>query len=70
VIAAAAHVIRLAHAGWILAREGVLALVDTARLPISARAGLRIARLIERPASTVAANRLSTALTRLGPSFT
>ena len=68
-IAAAAHVIRLAHAGWILAREGVLALVDTARLPISARAGLRIARLIERPASTVAANRLSTALTRLGPSY-
>ena len=68
-IAAASHVIRLAHAGWILAREGVLALVDTARLPISARAGLRIARLIERPASTVAANRLSTALTRLGPSY-
>jgi ubiquinone biosynthesis protein len=69
VIAALSHVVRLAHAGWILAREGVLALVDTARLPVSARAGLRIARLIERRASTVAANRLATALTRLGPSY-
>jgi ubiquinone biosynthesis protein len=69
VIAALSHVVRLAHAGWILAREGVLALVDTARLPVSARAGLRMARLIERPASTVAANRLATALTRLGPSY-
>jgi ubiquinone biosynthesis protein len=69
VIAALSHVARLAHAGWILAREGVLALVDTARLPFSARAGLRMARLIERPARTVPANRLATALTRLGPSY-
>ena len=30
---------------------------------------VRAARLIERPASRVAANRLATALTRLGPSY-
>ena len=51
------------------AREGVFALIDTTRLPLPARAAVRAARLIERPASSVAANRLATALTRLGPSY-
>ncbi len=60
---------RLAHAGFVLAREGVLALVDTSRLPFSARLLIRTARLIERPTSGAAANRLATALTRLGPSY-
>jgi ubiquinone biosynthesis protein len=53
----------------VLAREGVLALVDTSRLPFSARLLIRTARLIERPTSGAAANRLATALTRLGPSY-
>jgi ubiquinone biosynthesis protein len=69
VIAAAAHLARLGHAGFVLAREGVLALIDTTRLPLPARAAIRVARLIERPASSVAANRLATALTRLGPTY-
>ena len=60
---------RLAHAGFVLAREGVFALVDTSRLPFSARFLIRTARLIERPTSGAAANRLATALTRLGPSY-
>ena len=55
-----------AFAGW---REGVLALVDISRLPFPARAAVRGARLIERPASIIAANRLAKALTRLGPSY-
>jgi ubiquinone biosynthesis protein len=69
VIAALTHLHRLGHAGFVFAREGVFGLVDPTRLPLPARAALRIARLIERPASSVSANRLATALTRLGPSY-
>jgi ubiquinone biosynthesis protein len=69
VIAGVAHLARLGHAGFVFAREGVLALVDATRLPLPARAAIRVARLIERPASSVAANRLATALTRLGPTY-
>ncbi len=68
-IAGPAHLIRLGRAGFVFAREGVLALIDTARLPLPARFAVRVARLIERPASGVAANRLATALTRLGPTY-
>ena len=68
-IAGLAHLHRLGHAGFVFAREGVFGLVDPARLPLPARAALRVARLIERPASNVSANRLATALTRLGPSY-
>jgi ubiquinone biosynthesis protein len=63
------HLHRLGHAGFVFAREGVFGLVDPTRLPLPARAALRVARLIERPASSVSANRLATALTRLGPSY-
>ena len=68
-IAGLTRVARLGHAGLVFAREGVFALIDTTRLPLPARAAVRLARLIERPASRVAANRLATALTRLGPSY-
>ncbi len=68
-IAGPAHLLRLGRAGFVFAREGVLALIDTTRLPLPARVAVRIARLIERPASGVAANRLATALTRLGPTY-
>jgi ubiquinone biosynthesis protein len=69
VIAGFAHLARLGHAGFVFAREGVFALVDVTRLPLPARAAVRIARLLERPASSIAAHRLATALTRLGPSY-
>jgi ubiquinone biosynthesis protein len=69
VIAALAHLTRLGRAGFIFAREGVFGLIDTTRLPLSARLAVRAARLIERPKSRVAANRLAIALTRLGPSY-
>jgi len=69
VISALAHLSRLARAGFVFAREGVFALVDTTRLPLPARAAVHVARLIERPASKVAANRLAAALTRLGPPY-
>jgi ubiquinone biosynthesis protein len=69
VIAAVGHLARLARAGFVFAREGVLALIDPKVLPALARPVLRLARVIERPAGAGAAVRLSAALTRLGPSY-
>jgi ubiquinone biosynthesis protein len=69
VITGIAHLIRLARAGLVFAREGVFGLVDPAQVPAPARLALRAARLIERPPSTIAANRLAAALTRLGPTY-
>ncbi len=68
-ISALAHLTRLARAGFVLAREGVFALVDPAPLPVPARTALRLARLIERPTSQNTKHRLATALTRLGPTY-
>src|SRR5262249_47045514 len=69
VIAGPAQLVRPAHAGFVVAREGVFAGIDTTLLPPPARAAVRLARLIERPASAVAANRIAAALTRLGPTY-
>ena len=68
-IAALAHFVRLGRAGVVFAREGVLALLDTSKLPLPARAAVRCARLIERPTGERAAVRLAAALTRLGPTY-
>jgi ubiquinone biosynthesis protein len=69
VIAAVSHLARLARAGFVFAREGVLGLIDPKPLPLPARAGLRIARLAERRTAGAATTRLSAALTRLGPTY-
>ena len=69
VISAVGHLFRLARAGFVFAREGVLGLADPAPLPAPARLGLKLARLIERPTAEGASVRLSTALTRLGPTY-
>jgi ubiquinone biosynthesis protein len=69
VIAALAHLTRLGRAGFVFAREGVLALVDPKPLPLPARAALACARLIERPTGERAAVRLAAALTKLGPTY-
>jgi len=63
------HLVRLARVGFVFAREGVLGLIDAKPLPWPARAALRCARLIERPTSDDSANRLSAALTALGPTY-
>ena len=68
-IATLSHLARLARAGFVLAREGVFALPDPRQLPVPARAVIRLARLIERPTSASVEHRLSTALTRLGPTY-
>jgi ubiquinone biosynthesis protein len=69
VIAAFTHLLRLARAGFVFAREGVLGLIDPAPLPFSARSALSLARLWERPSTAETAHRVATALTRLGPTY-
>jgi ubiquinone biosynthesis protein len=69
VIGGIVHLARNIRAGFVLAREGALALVDPSVLPPSARLLLRLARMIERPGAGTGAARLSAALTRLGPSY-
>ena len=66
---ALAHLARLGRAGFVFAREGVLALIDPKPLPVSARMALRIARLFERRTTGEPTTRLSAALTRLGPTY-
>jgi ubiquinone biosynthesis protein len=69
VFGAFGHAARLARLGFVLAREGALAIVDPDMLPAPARLGLRLARLIERRQIAGDAPRLARALTRLGPSY-
>jgi ubiquinone biosynthesis protein len=69
VISAPAHLVRLGRAGYVFAREGVFGIVDPSAVPVPARPFLRLARLIERQTTGPADTRLSTALTRLGPSY-
>jgi ubiquinone biosynthesis protein len=69
VIAATAHLLRLARAGFVFAREGVFALVDTRHLPLPAKIAIALARLIERPTAKDGSSRLASALTRLGPTY-
>ncbi|MBS0246045.1 MAG: 2-polyprenylphenol 6-hydroxylase [Proteobacteria bacterium] len=68
-ISTLSHFIRLSRAGYVFAREGVFALVDTRPLPAPARAVVAIARLIERPSARGGKSRLAAALTRLGPTY-
>jgi ubiquinone biosynthesis protein len=69
VISGPTHLIRLARAGFVFAREGVLGVIDPAMVPVPARPLYRMARLFERPSSKASEARLSTALTKLGPSY-
>jgi ubiquinone biosynthesis protein len=69
VIAAIAHSIRLARAGFVFAREGVFALIDTRPLPLPARTAIALARLIERPTAKDGSGRMAAALSRLGPTY-
>ena len=62
---------RLAGAGFVLAREGAMSLVDAEALPAGPRAVVRLARLFERRSVSEGdrAERLTAALNRLGPSY-
>lgn len=63
------HLARNLRAGFVLAREGALALIDPSALPPAGRLVLRLARLIEKSNPGDGTARLSKALTRLGPSY-
>jgi ubiquinone biosynthesis protein len=69
VIAAISHLLRLSRAGFVFAREGVLALVDTRPLPLPAKMAIAFGRLIERRTAKDGSSRLAAALTRLGPTY-
>jgi ubiquinone biosynthesis protein len=69
VLGSLVHLARNLRAGFVLAREGALALIDPSAFPPSARLALRAARLVEKPKARDGVDRLSTALTRLGPSY-
>ena len=68
-ISAFSHFFRLSRAGFVFAREGVFALVDTRPLPVPARTAIALARLIERPSARTGESRLAAALGRLGPTY-
>ncbi|HEX2216763.1 MAG TPA: 2-polyprenylphenol 6-hydroxylase [Xanthobacteraceae bacterium] len=68
-IGALIHLGRLARAGFVFAREGVLGLIDPRPLPFGARGALSVLRLLERRKPAEHQARLATALTRLGPSY-
>ncbi len=68
-ISGAAHLIRLGRAGFVFAREGVLGIIEPAAVPVPMRPLIRMARLFERRSTGTAEARLSTALSRLGPSY-
>ncbi len=68
-IGSVSHLLRLGRAGFVFAREGVLALVDTGPLPPPAKFAIALARLLERRSAKTRANRLAAALTRLGPTY-
>jgi ubiquinone biosynthesis protein len=68
---AAAALLRLAAAGFVLAREGAFSLVDAEALPGGPRLAVRLGRLVERRGMNDGdrAERLAAALNRLGPSY-
>jgi len=57
------HMLRGARVGFVLAREGALALVDPSVLPPLARGLIRVGRLIERRGAGSSATRLAAAMT-------
>jgi ubiquinone biosynthesis protein len=61
--------LRLARAGFVLAREGVASRIDPAMRPPGSEPLFAIAKLIERRGPASSAARLGAALSRLGPSY-
>jgi ubiquinone biosynthesis protein len=68
-ISALTNSLRLARAGYVLAREGVFREVDPTLVPLPAQIALRASRLIARSNGKSQAGRLAAALTRLGPTY-
>ena len=67
-ISAFTHIVRVARAGFVFAREGVFGVVDPALVPPPGQLALKMARLVERRGAKSGA-RLSRALERMGPAY-
>ncbi len=67
VFATIGHVVRLTRAGYVLAREGALDIVDTTELPPGPSFAVRLGRRLGRRGK--GGGRLAAAMTRLGPSW-
>ncbi|MCC2095726.1 MAG: 2-polyprenylphenol 6-hydroxylase [Hyphomicrobiales bacterium] len=63
------HLVRLARAGWVLAREGVFAGVDPAAIPPVAKLPLALANLVARRHRDGEQPDISRAIGKLGPSY-
>ncbi len=63
------HMLRLAHAGWVMAREGVFSGVDAAAMPPAAKLPLALAKLVARRRIKEGEPNIARAITRLGPSY-
>ena len=63
------HLLRLARAGFILAREGVFLDVDPALVPPAAQPGFFLMRKLARRGSQASSGSLARAMARLGPSY-
>jgi ubiquinone biosynthesis protein len=63
------HILRLARAGFVLARAGVFSDIDAANMPAVARLPLFFAKLIARPNKGPSLAALPDAMNRLGPSY-
>ncbi len=63
------HLLRLARAGFVLARAGTFSHIDLASLPISAHLPFALARLIARRPKDPAFDVLPDAIGQLGPSY-
>lgn len=63
------HLLRLARAGYIMAREGVFAGLDPALAPPAAAPLLRLARLLARKDAGAAPQALVRAFAQIGPSY-
>jgi ubiquinone biosynthesis protein len=67
VFSAIGHLLRLARAGFILAREGVFSGVESSGLPLELRALLLVAAMLARRGGGL--ERLAPAIAQLGPSY-
>lgn len=63
------HIVRLAHASWVMAREGVFSEVDPEILPPAARVPLSLAKFVARKNAGASQPKLARAMVRLGPSY-
>src|SRR5262249_5910132 len=69
VIAGISHLVRLGHAGFVFAREGVFAVVGTRPLPLTATTAVASARLLERPTGRAGGSGRAAALPNLGRTY-